>query len=70
MDSVEVGSWQMKQMASSAEPTSVPFVRVKEIAPYLADVLQIHEGNNNTWESDGFNNELWIKIGVSEPGII
>ena len=63
-DMVEVGVVNLRQTVH-AEESPVAFFRIKSLKDYITQHIERQMDMNNTWTNDNFNNELWIKIGVS-----
>ena len=65
-DVIEIGvmSLQKSGGAGSAE-SSVAFARVKNLEDYISKHVNLQYSLGKTWQHEKFNNEIWIKIGVS-----
>lgn len=53
------------QTSSSPTESSVAFARVKDLEEYVTSHITLQASMNNLWEHEHFNDEYWIKIGVS-----
>ena len=45
--------------------SSVAFARVRNLDEYITRHVNLQLNLGNTWEHPGFNDEVWIKIGMS-----
>ena len=61
---MEVGVVQLKKTANSPD-SSVGFFRINHLEDYIVTHIERQMDLGNTISHDLFNNELWIKIGVS-----
>ena len=67
-DKVEVGVTLLNKTVNSSE-SPVAFMRVKDMATSIQEYLNKQYELGNIIEKDEFNNEIWIKIGVSRSGL-
>ena len=61
---MEIGVLQLRPTAQSTA-TEVAFARVKNLKEYLTDVINKQHEIGNTWSDEHFNDEIWLKVGVS-----
>ena len=67
-DKVEVGVTLLNKTVNSSE-SPVAFMRVKDMATSIQEYLNKQYELGNIIEKDEFNDEIWIKIGVSRSGL-
>ena len=61
---VEVGVVSLKKTVHAKE-SQVAFFRIKNLEDYIAQHIEHQISLDNTWSHATFEDELWIKIGVS-----